>query len=602
MPEQPALETADRSAPRGASAASRAGGAFALQPRVALALVAITAFCIRTLHVFSYESIPSNDMAAFVTIATEKLTLANLFEPEGFSRYAPGYPLFLKPFYLALAPDGAARAVQIFQALLGAWTCVLIYRLARRLHSRRAGLAAALLTCFFPHFLFFTSHWMTENLFIPAFYASLLLFLRVAEKPTGAALYGAGAALGAAILVRPPAICLAPAAIFAAWKTSPDARGRLRAAALIAAGTATLILPWGLHMKIATGRTFSIAPYGAYLLSIGNAPEATGTTREIASPEGDYWKQMDAYRGDALGFVTGDPWGALYVTMRLKWKHFWSFNSPWPISALNPMGMWGGFFFPYASWRIVFITGLVGVLLARRKGPQGVVFLVLACYVVFYMVLYGKPRYRMPIEGIFLAWAGVAAAGIAEGFARTRRLKATAWGAAVAATLGLVLLETGVDAAVARNDRTRDDLVLASRDRLPLVAAQPPFPLLGEEPIQLDRSRGRYLKLELEVHRSGPKRTTPANGWIDFEFSDASESPITWIDKPRYVLEALPDDRWVPVRLKAQIPPAATSLRILVTPDRSSPDVFLIDNVVLRYARGNDLALEFLAPYLQRLE
>ena len=123
---------------------------FALRPRIALALVAITAFTIRLLHILSYESIPSNDMAAFVYVATQKLTLANIFKPESFSRYAPGYLLFLKPFYWLMTPEAAARAVQIVQALLGAWTCILVYHLARRLHSRRAGIVAAFLTCFFP--------------------------------------------------------------------------------------------------------------------------------------------------------------------------------------------------------------------------------------------------------------------------------------------------------------------------------------------------------------------------------------------------------------------------------------------------------------------
>lgn len=579
-----------------------ATAAFTLRPRVVLALIGITAFTIRILHVFSYESIPANDMAAFVHVATQKLTLANLFKPAAFSRYAPGYMIFLKPFYLIFPPEAAARAVQIVQALLGAWTCVLVYRLARRLHSRRAGLVAAFLTCFFPHYLFYTSHWMTENLFIPAFYASLLFFLRLAERPRSLAHYGAGALAGAAILIRPPGLALAPAALFAAWKAAGSAKGRLRAAALIAAGAATLILPYSIHMRVASGHTWSIAPYGAYLLAIGNAPGSTGTTRAISTPEGDYWEKLDAHRENVAGFVTSDPWGALYVAMRLKWAAFWSFDSPWPVAALNPMGMWGGFFFPYASWRVVFIMGLVGMLLARKRGARGTVFLVLACYVGFYMILYGKPRYRMPIEGVFLSFAGVAAAGVAEGFARTRRVKAPAWAAAIAVALGLILLESGVDAAMTRSAESREDLVLARRDQFPLIATDPPFKIFAGEGIALDRAVGRYLRLGFNAWRSGPERTTPANGFLEFEFTDAAGKQVTWTDTPRWIMEALPSDRWVPVRLKTQIPPAAVSVNIKVTPDPGSPDVLLFDQVVLRYARGNDLAFEFLAPYLQRNE
>jgi len=575
---------------------------FALRPRVVLALVAITAFTIRLLHVFSYESIPSNDMAAFVHVATQKLTLANIFRPESFSRYAPGYLFFLKPFYILLSPESAARAVQIVQALLGAWTCVLVYRLARRLHSRRAGLVAAFLTCFFPHYLFFTSHWMTENLFIPVFYASLLWFLRLAERPRGLAHFGAGALMGAAILVRPPGAALAPAALFAAWKAASTARGRLRAGLLVAAGAGALLLPYSIHTRVATGHTWSIAPYGPYLMSIGNDAGATGTTRTIATPPGDMWEQLDSYRDNVIDFVISDPWGELYVVVKLKWQEFWAFDSPWPISSINPMGMWGDFFFPYASWRAVFIAGLVGMLLARKRGVRGTVFLVLACYVLFYMILYGKPRYRMPIEGVFLAFAGAAAAGIADAFGRTRRIKAPAWAAAIAVALALILVETGAAAAATRGAERREELVLARRDQFPLVAGTPRFQMFGDDEIPIDRARGRYLRLTFNVWRSGPERITPQNGFLEFRFADAGGSEVTWVDTPRYVMEALPADRWVPVRLKTQIPPAATSVRIEVIPDASSPDTFLVDQATLRYSSGNDLALEFLVPYFQRDE
>src|SRR6266853_3506887 len=186
---------------------------FSVRPRVAVGLIAFTALIVRLLHLFSYEAIPISDMAGFVSIANRQLTLANLFKPEGLSYYPPGYPLFLKMFFLLFGLEGGLRAAQVAQALLGAWTCVLIYSLARRLHSRRAGLAAALMTCFYPHFIFYTSFWMSENLFIPIYYSALLLFLRAADRPGTWPSLRAGLAAGVAVLIRPAAAALAPAAL-----------------------------------------------------------------------------------------------------------------------------------------------------------------------------------------------------------------------------------------------------------------------------------------------------------------------------------------------------------------------------------------------------
>ncbi len=573
-----------------------------IRPRFAVFLIAAVAFLVRLLHVFSYESIPTNDMAAFVDLAVNNFTLANLFSPGGFLRYPPGYLIFLKPFFITLPAETAQRAVQIAQAALGAWTCVLLYRLGRRLHSIRAGLVAATIACFFPHYLFYTSFWMTENLFIPLYFAALLLWLRMTRKPGGIRFYRAGLVTAAVVLVRPAGLSLAPAALIAAWGSAADRRGRIRSLLLAAVGMLTLLLPWGVRNWIVTDHFYMVAPYAPFLLAMGNHPDSPGTTWDLPTPPGDFWEQLDHHRIGVVQFLGEDPWGALYLTTRLKWNAFWALAPPWPLSTLNPRLFWGEHFFPFLSWRMTMVLGLVGLLLARRSGLNGMAVACMACYVAFYMVFYGKPRYRLPVEGFFIAWAGITFAVVAASVPLLRQLRAQEWSFGISLLLILVLLWTAVDGALTRADLKNPEKVIARGDQIHVIKSEPYVALVSDDYIPLDRSRGRYLRLGMYIHRSGPPRITPTNGFIRISFLDEAGRFVRRIDEPRLYLEALPADRWIPVRLKAHIPPAAASCWVELIPDPKSPDTLFVDNPVLRYSRGNDLALEFLVPYLRKVE
>jgi 4-amino-4-deoxy-L-arabinose transferase-like glycosyltransferase len=337
--------------------------------RLAAGLVAAVAFLVRLLHVYSYDPIPFSDMAVFADMATRRLTIANLLTPAGYCSYPPGYAFFLKPFYLLFDGVAATRAIQVVQAALGAWTCVLIGRLAARLHSRRAGVVAALIACFYPHYLFYTSTFMSETVFIFAYTAALLLLLRAMARPASGSLYRAGLAISAAALVRPAALSLLPAAALAGWRHAGDVRGRTRALAVVAAGVLTLIGPWAIRNRIAYGRLVLIAPNGAANLAIGNAAEANGGYRALPSFEGGDVERERHWTTEALRFIAGDPWGSLYVTLGRKWQAFWEVIPPWPLYSSNPELFEGEYFFPMPSWRVVFSLGLIGLApCLRRRG------------------------------------------------------------------------------------------------------------------------------------------------------------------------------------------------------------------------------------------
>jgi len=572
----------------------------AVSPRFAIGLIAFVAFFVRLLHVLSYDPWPTSDMSIYVDMAVRRLTFQTLFTREGLCWFAPGYSLLLKPFFLALEPEAALRGVRIAQALLGAWSCVLIYRLARRIHSRRAGLVAALMTCFYPHFLFYSSVYMSENLFTPLYYAALLSFLRMADRPSPSASYRAGIIAALAALTRPVAVTLFPAALFAAWRASFSRAGRLKALATVAAGGLTLLGPWAIRNQIAYGHFTLLAPTEVLNLAIGNLPGATGEHRYLDEP-GGVFEQAGRLRPRILMFLMDDPLGALATALGNKWARFWDTLSPWPIHSLNPMLFDGDFFFPFVSWRCVSWLGWIGLgLLLARRGPAA--WLTPACllaYAAFHLVYFAETRFRLPAEGFFLAWGGVAVASIASLIPRPSAARAPAWAAAIVVGLACVLAQAGWSAAATRSSLADPASLLAEGEQVPVVASGSPVDLFGTPSVPLDRHRGHFLKLSFSAYRQGPDRDTPENGALSIDFLDANGRSLGWDFGARYYLYALPPDRWTTVPLKTHIPTAAASCRISISPAKESPDIVILDHPVLRYSGGNNLYLEFIFPYLR---
>jgi 4-amino-4-deoxy-L-arabinose transferase-like glycosyltransferase len=571
---------------------------------VAVGLIAAVALFARLLHVLSYDPVPSGAMSIYVEMAVSRLTIANLFGMEGLCWLPPGYALFLKPFLEILGPAAALPAIRIAQALLGAWTCILIYRLGVRLHSRRAGLAAASLTCFYPHLLFYSSVYLSENLFVPLYLLSLLLLLRSARRPTAGRLYSAGLVAGCTLLVRPVAISLLPAVLLAAGRSDragSSRGGRKLTALLFIAGVLTVLAPWSLRNWIAYGRFVPIAPSGAFTLASANHPEARAGLPRPPVPDGSSWTRMEEVRGETWSFARRDPWGLLLGITRDKWQAFWELAPPPPLSTSNPQLLAGEIFLPFISWQSVALLGALGLgsLLARRPGGYWVTPACFALFLLYSLVHVSGSKARLPSEVFFLAWAGIALAEIAARIPRLRKASSRSWSAVIAVLLVLSLGQAGIQGARAREFTAGAASLIARGDQIPVIASGPPVPLFGERPLRVDRARGRYVRLSFDAYRSGPRRHAPGNGMVRITFIDGRGRPLRWLENPASYLEALGADRWSRISFKAHVPPAAVACRVIMTPDPESPDMLILDRPTLRYAMGNDLALEFIFPYLR---
>ena len=89
-----------------------------------------------------------------------------------------GYPLFLFPFYAIFDTDAAVMAIRIAQSIIGAYTAVLIYRLARRSMDETTARIAAIFCALHPVLICYAGMSLKEVLMT----CLLTLFIERADK------------------------------------------------------------------------------------------------------------------------------------------------------------------------------------------------------------------------------------------------------------------------------------------------------------------------------------------------------------------------------------------------------------------------------------
>ena len=186
------------------------------------------------------------------------------------------------------AMRGLAWAMKGAQALLDAGTALLIAALALRLAGRRAAYWAGAIhaVAFLPVFASAQLLDTTVATFLAVL--SLRLALGATEERTAGAWVVAGTAAGLAALSRESLLLSVPVLALAPWTIPGDRGDRLRSAALLIAGAATVILPATFANHRLGGDRVLIATGAGLEFRVGNRPGggfgADGLTRATEGP------------------------------------------------------------------------------------------------------------------------------------------------------------------------------------------------------------------------------------------------------------------------------------------------------------------------------
>jgi hypothetical protein len=389
-----------------------------------------------------------NDQLSYHTLATRVLAghgfsfpigwypAADANQPTAFWSF--GYVLYLAAIYTVFGVQPlVARLIGatlggIFLPLIVYYFSTTLFRSAAfqpRLRERgflaeQLALVAAGISAVYFYFILYAATLMTETFYVIALLWSLLLTMRLAERPTLQRGLWLGLSLGLTTLLRQSILPWLVVAVLWLLLAAIRAKAlRRMASALIAAGAvmALLIAPF-------TIRNYSV--YGQFLLLNSNAGYAMysaqhpmqGTDfQEFAAapiPEGIIdlnEPQMDReLMQRAIGFVTADP--GRYVLLSLsRIPDYFEF---WPTadsSLVNNLGRVGSFglMLPFFIYGLVLAVHWAGPAAQRGWGafstsPLALVLLFMLCYSILHILTWAMPRYRLPVDAVALPLAALA--------------------------------------------------------------------------------------------------------------------------------------------------------------------------------------------------
>ena len=340
---------------------------------------------------------------------------------------APLYPYFLGTIYALTGHD--LVAVRIVQAIVGSTSCLLLGFAARRLWSRRAGLAAGVMLALYAPAIFFDG--LIQKTVLDVFFVCFSLWLMSgvltadshnAPPPLNIWL-GLGLAMGGLALTRENAMVFV--AVLLAWIVVRRAGGSLRprvtAAAMFLLGLALVLVPVAVRNSVVSGGFYiTTAQFGPNFY-LGNNPTADGTAQSLRVGRGsaEYERQdatelaehamgrqltpaeISQYWTDrAFAYITSRPEDWLKLMAR-KFALLWNATEMLDTESQESYADWS------APLRFGSIVGHFGVLVPlaclgvvatwHERRRLWVLYAMIAAYSASVMLFFVYARYRFAL-------------------------------------------------------------------------------------------------------------------------------------------------------------------------------------------------------------
>lgn len=325
-------------------------------------------------------------------------------------------------------------AVRGGTVLLGSALVPFVFLIARELGGRRTGLWASGIAAVYPTLVGFSHYLFSETLFLFFSLPGTWLVLRQRRARPLWELALAGALLGLAALTREVGIpLLLAAAAGVAWLRRGAALRALRAASIVLAAAAVVIAPWSAHVYRVTGDVAIVSRTTWMNLYLGNpAPGAhVSTSRYQGLGDTPSQRESEARRLALRAIEERMPlWPIekLAGLVRLFWPTSYTVKRllQEPQTRSGGLGHWGYRFVweplgdpavrrllalgTAASYVAVAVLGTAGLALCPRREPLVVVLLLAAAYVAPVWLTFSNTRFRLPVEVLLIAGAGLALA------------------------------------------------------------------------------------------------------------------------------------------------------------------------------------------------
>lgn len=407
---------------------------------------------------FGFDFYQGGDSPGYMLLA-QNLAEHGILSFGGAAPYAPTnfrtpiYPLFLAIIYFIFRSFIPAIFVG---ALISAFAAPLVYLIAKEVFSQNLAFIAGLLTAVEPMGLFLGVSILTEGIFTPILFLSVYFFIRYLKTGKAPHLYGSGALLALATLIRPIMFYFWPLAIpfilyreWNFWKLA--AKKPLVFIAIFFA----VLSPWLIRNKIIVnswqisglqGYIFYIDHYGAVLRYLGEAgplSDVQAKALALVGPEKVFTSEgsdtlfkaaitgikehklayANVYAKSLMSFFIANGYKSLFIDILgvpakapyIPFEFFLRFDFKSIVKTLGDMDFagfliyWGSKIFWVATSLSFFITFIYLLLNKNYKKIRAEITFIAA--VIFYFALITGPtvigggRTKAPINGLIFIFA-----------------------------------------------------------------------------------------------------------------------------------------------------------------------------------------------------
>ena len=324
---------------------------------------------------------------------------------------------------------GGLWPARISQILLDGCSCILAFALARRLISRRAGIAVAAVIGLWGPLIYFSSVHVSTSLVIFLELCVLLLALRAQSEPSRMRWLDVGVALGLLATARAETLLLAPWLAGWLWLSLRPVARRERAGwvGMLAVGLVVVLAPVGLRNALYARDPVLISANGGINLFIGTEPEYRGVIGVRPGPEWEllmrapidvgYYTESERsqyYARKARALIASDP-GSWVAHMVRKLGHVWhgrELASNRDIYTVRSESfvlaslLWSTpvLFFPFGLLAPLALVGMAISWSQRRKSRFLIGFVAVQCAAMMLFFVTGRFRLAMlPVLVLFAA-------------------------------------------------------------------------------------------------------------------------------------------------------------------------------------------------------
>jgi hypothetical protein len=363
--------------------------------------------------------------------------------------YAIGYPLFLALLFAPARAVGMNGTLEnyaivygVVHALVGAATVYLVARIARRVWDDRAAIVAAIIVALWPNLIMLTATAHLETLYLFLLAAAVLVLLplverdgpndsndRVGSMNTRRMLAG-GALLGIAAEVRPLVAFIVPGVLLAFRYKPTTWRAAVRSTAIVTFTMLAFVAPWTIRNAIqmpgfvlvttGSGDAFCMSRYEG---ATGRfEPNSPGCLNDVAGVPWDV-KEVTKNRENTKRAIT---WAIHHPKSELRiafWRGYYAFRDDHEATIAlentdlgQPVDrLWDDRGYELAAtladlWYLAAVAlALIGIptLVRRGRGPAVLILGTIAAAVVVPFMLFGDPRYKVPMHPFVAVIAAV---------------------------------------------------------------------------------------------------------------------------------------------------------------------------------------------------